>query len=49
MFFVSAWYLAVIYIDLDSETMLTEDYYGGINVDIHAAGGLQDICMVIYG
>lgn len=38
-FYVPAWVLAVIYIGLDTWTMLTTDYYGGINVVAHVAGG----------
>lgn len=39
-FYVPAWVLAVIYIGLDTWTMLTADYYGGINVVAHVAGGV---------
>ena len=38
-FYVPAWVLAIIYIGLDTWTMLTADYYGGINVVAHVAGG----------
>ena len=39
-FFVPAWILAVIYIGLDSWTMVSADDYGGINVVAHVAGGV---------
>ncbi len=39
-FYVPAWVLAVIYIGLDTWTLLSADYYGGINVVAHVAGGV---------
>jgi len=38
-FYVPAWVLAIIYIGLDTWTMLVAEYYGGINVVAHVAGG----------
>ena len=39
-FLVPAWILAVIYIGLDTWTMVSADDYGGINVVAHVAGGI---------
>lgn len=39
-FYVPAWILAVIFIGLDTLTMLTVSDYGGVNVVAHVAGGL---------
>jgi membrane associated rhomboid family serine protease len=38
-FYVPAWILAIIFIGLDTWTMMTASYYSGINVVAHVAGG----------
>jgi membrane associated rhomboid family serine protease len=39
-FFAPAWLLAIIYIGLETWTMLTADFYDGIDVVAHVTGGL---------
>ena len=40
IFFIPAWILAIIYIGLETWTMLTADFYNGVDVVAHVAGGL---------